>query len=766
LNHVTVNCFFFLRNSCRRFLKESEAKSVQRNHCFCSRIFFDVAIAFESVLLLLSRVESDSLLLSGPMSSRYSLISGKTQPVQSLAIVGHIRHGICRAAYKAVFENKQSSPVETTFRLPLPGGVCSTHFNVKFKGEKTRGRVSRDSSARLEFDDAAAQGDFAVRTEVDSKNEVTIEITAMAPGEQCKISVYFALALSPLTDGFLLILPTSITSFEESFRLGVSPPPLSVRFDVRDSRPIKSLVVPFTEKSVVDLQNGIVSCDAVGIGQPFHLVITFTESILAQCLVQPTADRAFLQITAAVPRKIRDHYSQFTILLEHGYEITAGKLGLVLRAIQFFILSVPEQCRFNLLTFGASSVTLFERPELLDRGNRAKALSIAKGIDQDSPPSRAHGIFKRIRANRAIDAESVVILIAGTLPQEVQLENGDVYFFMDPFARGDLRAVAREKGAIYIPTASESHLTSALLSIIKMTASAPFTDCRVTVNDQVFPLPPTRPSELVSCFLAASGTVSEVHLEVETLVVNVPVLPADLPIVDQLWAHERLLANSAEDSEFATRILTPVDDAVATVNRDEEIEGDVTHIEAQLGRHGVGWIRESGDTSVPAPASPPTPVTGRPVIGIRGRLIRPGALLRTPSSAVAKTVVVTEDRMFVGRMPGSSAPVAPPTIIQTAGTKPALFLLSLLELQEVDGSWQQEARLKISCGFEIPDDSLGLDRVEFVTAFVIVCLRLGAPASEDQWELIAEKGILYLRRKDPSRNWDEIFAEIQPRLVK
>jgi hypothetical protein len=98
--------------------------------------------------------------------------------------------------------------------------------------------------------------------------------------------------------------------------------------------------------------------------------------------------------------------------------------------------------------------------------------------------------------------------------------------------------------------------------------------------------------------------------------------------------------------------------------------------------------------------------------------------------------------------------------------KPSLFLLRLLETQEIDGSWRQESGVKISCGFAVPADSMGLDRVLFLTAFVVVCLRAGAPNSEDQWELVAEKGITYLRRSDPSRNWDEVFDAIQQSLTK
>ena len=82
-----------------------------------------------------------------------SLISGKTQPVEELSITGHIVDGICRAAFKATFKNKQDIPVETSFTFPLPAGVCSTSFKVNFQGQKLRSRVMRDDSARLDFDD-------------------------------------------------------------------------------------------------------------------------------------------------------------------------------------------------------------------------------------------------------------------------------------------------------------------------------------------------------------------------------------------------------------------------------------------------------------------------------------------------------------------------------------------------------------------------------------------------------------------------------------
>jgi hypothetical protein len=161
---------------------------------------------------------------------RASLISDKVQPVQNLSIVGEVRNGLCRAAFKALFRNKQDHPVETTFTFPLPAGVCSTCFEVNFKGQKVVSRVARDETAKMDFDDAVAQSDFAAMAQATKSNEIVIDIGALAPAEECEIALWFEIALSALPNGFLLVLPTSITAFSQNLRVGTSPPPLALHF--------------------------------------------------------------------------------------------------------------------------------------------------------------------------------------------------------------------------------------------------------------------------------------------------------------------------------------------------------------------------------------------------------------------------------------------------------------------------------------------------------------------------------------------------------
>ena len=90
------------------------------------------------------------------------------------------------------------------------------------------------------------------------------------------------------------------------------------------------------------------------------------------------------------------------------------------------------------------------------------------------------------------------------------------------------------------------------------------------------------------------------------------------------------------------------------------------------------------------------------------------------------------------------------------------FLLRVLQLQNADGSWTNEKGLVNSIGFPIPEpsNSKGLKREQFMTAFVICCIRRKAPKDEEKWELVVEKGLTFLNNSDPNADWESILKSI------
>ena len=747
-----------------------------------------------------------------------SLISGKTQPVEELSITGHIVDGICRAAFKATFKNKQDIPVETSFTFPLPAGVCSTSFKVNFQGQKLRSRVMRDDSARLDFDDTVAQSDFAAMAQVGENNEIKLALGAMSPGETCKVSIYFDVALTPTTKGWLLVLPLSVTGFSENLSLGMAPPPLKVSFDVKDSRPIKEIKTPFCDNTVIDNEKHTVVSPSVSLSVPFHLSVVLEKPLMAQCLVQTEADRSFLRVVTTTPRAVRDHPSQFTVLLGHSADLIGGPMSMVYRAIEYFVLSLPQGCQYNFANFGYASAQLFEEPKELDMENREKALSILKQPDEKSVSKSFEDVQKSaLEKVKTDEMESIVVVIAASLPADtVLLENHD-YFLLDPLGGSAVKIVADKTGATYIPVSVDGDLVNSLLSVIKLTASYPLTDVAIKVDEGTYPLPAVRPGMFISAFVSVpSSKVGNVSMVCPDMSVDIPVEKSPMNVIHHLWAFEKLQHATPEEAAelaLAAQILTPETACIVAVERDEDLSGEVGHIETQISKIGVGWIstrkqqlpEEERPHPHPNPGPiyqfPPMPVPmprpmPRPVPYFAGNTVlatgndTAGQPVPQPAGANAGTSSAkgpggaeptkgdqqtNTKRLFFGTMSASKDPVRtidlrvpiserPP--IQFKGGRKPFFLLRLLQLQNADGSWTVERNIAVCCGFPIPEDSMGLDRKFFLTAFVLVCLRLKAKADEDKWELVAEKALTYLMCEDPGEDWDAKMAAIEATLTQ
>ena len=546
---------------------------------------------------------------------KVSLITGNGQPVQELRIAGHIKNGVCRAAFKGTFENKLDTPIETSFTFPLPAGVCSTQFKVNFGGTKVVSRVARNDSARVEYDDTLAQNDFAAMAQVSENNDIRIDIGTLAPKETCKFALYFVIALNPLHNGFLLVLPTSITSFSENLRLGLSPPPLKLKLDVMDTlSEIASISTPFSENSKIEMKDskGTITCESLSIFHPLHVVIKFKENIIGRCLYQNIDNKIFLNVVATAPRAYRDHPSQFTLMFENSANLTGGQISLIMRALEFFVLSVPQGCKFNFCRYGMNSFQLFDAPSFLTNDTQKQALNCLKQpVDHDAPTIQFNEMQSQLLKNvNPEEMDSVVMVIASTLPEDVKLVPGHSYFFLEPFSRGDLRKMAQTLGACYVPVPDESSVISSFLSVIKMTATYEIKNAKLLISGkdiksnqeektQEFPLPPIIPGYTFSTFLALDGVEGEngpdVRLKCSNLDIKFQVAESPLPIINSLWAFEKMRTATPEEKAelaLANQILTPDTSSIVVVERDEEVEGDVSHVDSRLSHMGIGWVQE------------------------------------------------------------------------------------------------------------------------------------------------------------------------------
>jgi hypothetical protein len=157
---------------------------------------------------------------------------------------------------------------------------------------------------------------------------------------------------------------------------------------------------------------------------------------------------------------------------------------------------------------------------------------IRKGGDQTAANSSLNIVHRKVvHRIRPGEMQSAIVIIAASLPTDLEFDPAHTYFVVDPFARGDVREIVRKKrtgtNVIYIPAPSEDGLVPALLSVIKMTEREPFADSRVLVNGvQSLLEPAPLASQTIAWLAAFDVSVTDVVLQAEFLTLEIPVVEA------------------------------------------------------------------------------------------------------------------------------------------------------------------------------------------------------------------------------------------------
>ena len=762
-----------------------------------------------------------------------SLISGDSQPITKLKIKGDVNNGVCSSRLQVYFKNKkEKDTIEISFSFPLPFGVSATHFNVKYNDETVESSISNSEDAKLEYDDAIASSDFAAIVKNTEGNELRIDLGPLAPSETCKLTLFYDVPLQPLSNGFLLILPTSINNVGKTSVLGLDPPPVKLKINVKDYREISSITTPFTETKI-DLVNGLITSENLSLFHPLHVVVRYKgESMvnMNSLLYQRKNNDLFIRTTISSPLLERKVPVKYTILIEQTPERTSGELSVLLRALEFFVLSVPIGSYFNISNYGSKQNSLFPKPQLLNTENRKKALEFVRNPTKEESSAASFAdvygtlIYNNMKETDSI--ESFVIIIGSPIEDDVILSHNHTHFMLDPFSGGDLALTARKKNSIYLPVPDESSLISSVLSIIKMTGCNLYKNVSIEFPDgENVVLPQILPGYIFSftnCFIGKKDQkIDHVRIHFDNMYVDLSVKESSLPILDKIWALETIYNNFKNPDELdenernelnlANKILSPDLPLVAVVEREDEIQGDLIHIETKMGAAGLQWVErhlfDNDNQQQPQPHPHPIPVPLPHPIPVPFphphpfpipmprpmplphpfiiRKIRNPSLLETlenpnkpdPQLAslhansgndfmapleedveiehidIIKHIKTNEEKMRL---------VKPKEI-----PKKPFFLLRLLQLQNADGSWSEENSMRICCGFNIPSESeqiVPLKRVEFITVFAISCLRAKAINDEEKWILVVQNAIHFLKSQNSSCNWEEIIEKVQMNL--
>jgi hypothetical protein len=547
-------------------------------------------------------------------------------------------------------------------------------------------------------------------------------------------------------------------------------PTYSVSFHIHDDTPIASVSttnirsdpVFSGDRKSVKFTNNSVSCI-----DPFTIAVVLSSRTLARCLRSTVGDSTYLLVTSTAPRAVRNLQTAFTLIIQQDKHVNMGQLSLILRAVEFFILSLPKQCRLNIVKYGDGYDTLYPQPIEVSGGNRGEFMEFARKVATIGKPATFQTVLARIAPGLPRDIDSAVVVVGTAFAPDAPLPPDSRYFFLDPVSHGDTREFAAQNGASFIPVIDQNSLFSSLLLVLKVTAAPPIADVMLIVDGEREQLTELLPAMTFSSIhqFRCSG-VRSARISWGSVVQDLPIADDSTNSLQSLWAF----------ASHDEGLILPDGGGVVVFERDTAADdSDISLLEidvSKLGRTGELHHRERPKPQGPPP-SPPKRGGNRPPP-------RRSYMQSTVSTTVSTYVQSQQgpQRLFEGYWPAEAeappwAPLAPrppqpaearkaavwPDVV-ASGRRP-FFMLRLMQIQNFDGSWNDGNAIQTCCGAPLPPGPGAMEPLQFLTAFAIAAFLVKSPADAAKWELVVEKGFMFLERADPTRNWKAVIEEFK-----
>ena len=494
--------------------------------------------------------------------------------IRSLSIDGEIWNGICSAKYTVEFFNETDSLVEAFFIFPFPQSCCPTEFTAEFNDETFTSTIGRSEDASLQYDDILAQGDFGVLAKIIEDGKLKVDVGYLKKNETCKVSVSFLTTMSNIGNTSILIFPGVPAS---KFKYSLTQ---KVNLKIYDSLEIKSITTPDVQNASIKLEDnkheGTLLIKETSIKAPLRICIQYNQ-FPTRCLEDNYENASYLYYTAKSPLAVRSSKTDFTLMIEQGKMVDSGRLSLILRAVEFFALSIPNNCSINIIKYGECLELLYDSPKQINAEIRKQTINFTREVFPSDKHWNSFGKAQKLIKDTTED--SVVIVIGTNFEETTELMKDVMYIFIDPSGRGDTREFATKRGASYVPVSDQNSFFTALLSTIKMTATAPIENAKVTFDGEESPLDPVLPAvsfDRIVC--VEKEEVKDITIKFDDLDIPIPIIKDEKCAAHFLYAYNEFKNGDTEDF-YA---LMPEDGGVVAFERDQDIEGEVTFIEAKI----------------------------------------------------------------------------------------------------------------------------------------------------------------------------------------
>ncbi|CAF1273120.1 unnamed protein product [Adineta steineri] len=330
-------------------------------------------------------------------------------PLKSVNIEATIRSFAADVTITQVFRNDEKTSIEAVYCFPIEEQAAIYAFVAHIDDREIIAQLKEKKKAQQEYTEALQQGHGAYLLEQDEKSQdnFIINVGALPPGKECKITISYVSELNLVENGTKIrfVVPTTIAPRYNPDKGGLSSPAVTTSKYVQKS--------PYTIKFQCQIEKvGVarVSSASHPIQVDFRnqdaYVITFAQDntqLDRDILVDIELSKNRLNTIVAVEsgavmasfipseedcQKVMNNVetmNEFIFIVDcSGSMADEGKIGLARQALLLFLKSLPVNCQFNIVRFGSTHQTLFnDITTVYDEKNAEKAEGLINRMKAD-----------------------------------------------------------------------------------------------------------------------------------------------------------------------------------------------------------------------------------------------------------------------------------------------------------------------------------------------------------------------------------------------
>ena len=318
-------------------------------------------------------------------------------PLESYVVDSVVRDYVVETKLTFSFHNPNlSTPIDCQFLFPLLDGVAVCGFHAVLGGRSVSGVVKEKSIAKKEYTEAVQRGDLAALGEQTSRDIFSMKVGCLAPDERAVVTISTVAACAREGMAVRFVLPLEIvpkytmlkdettsssssssssssTSFPPYSAPGAATFPVNITVSLRLSSGVGVVSSPSHSQSMSVSSSHVVTLVGVDMSKDFVLLAEPLKPDLASVMTEicespRTANdkkrgkesaAAMLTLCPTFPAGSKASNAELIFLVDRSGSMGGQKMEATKKALVLFLRSIPMGNKFNIVSFGDSSTSLF-----------------------------------------------------------------------------------------------------------------------------------------------------------------------------------------------------------------------------------------------------------------------------------------------------------------------------------------------------------------------------------------------------------------------